>query len=228
VIKSSREENTNVSSTLNSDSQLNNWTKFQLCLNINCNQSHILQFSKSLSQCEQRSSSNAIRRVVWMRGRVEIRQISRMARVFWHRAHIVWHSRCIFSLYALAAAKSAVSECILCAGSYLPDNMFALKRGFQTDLSYTRICARFCHLWVIRGQILRSRQSKRWLRIFFTLEILRNCIVLRSLFNRNKSFANRSNLRTLILPLQYLFSICAARFSLYSHIVNKSCAMRLI
>jgi len=35
------------------------------------------------------------------------------------------------SLYALAAARS--TECILCTGSYLPDNMFAPRRGSQTD-----------------------------------------------------------------------------------------------
>jgi len=44
-----------------------------------------------------------------MRDRAEIRQISRMACVFWHRAHIVWYDGCIFSLYMLSRRRNRLS-----------------------------------------------------------------------------------------------------------------------
>lgn len=60
-----------------------------------------------------------------MRDRAEIRQISRMVRrILTPYPHCL--GRYFLAIHA-TATRSAPSECIFCAGSYLPDNMFAPK-----------------------------------------------------------------------------------------------------
>lgn len=76
-----------------------------------------------------------------MRDRAEIRQISRMVRrILTPYPHCLARSLYFLAIHALAATRSAPSECIFCAGSYLPDNMFAPKMRLSNGS--LGVCAR--------------------------------------------------------------------------------------
>lgn len=114
-------------------------------------------------------AARAIGRVAWMRDRAEIRQISRMARVFWHRAHIVWPGRCISSLYTRSRGDEIGSEWMhpLCRKLFTRQYVCAENEAFK-QISL-RMCASFCHLCIVRRKALWSRRSERWLfRSFFS------------------------------------------------------------
>lgn len=115
------------------------------CLQYSCNHFNVQHFTilrKLVAIREQRfRAARATERVAWMTDHAEIRQISRMVRVFWHRAHIVWPSRCIFSLYTFSRRREIGSEWMhpLCRKLFTRQYVCAQNEAFKQ--TFLRMCA---------------------------------------------------------------------------------------